>query len=100
MLRNEELQYCRNPWVEVPPLHIRERLAEAEIANDIKRKEVEPLRQVQGSTFGAVLFKTAEELVDMVVDDTLLALYALPGERGRQQTTLMRVRFCVDPDDA
>jgi len=83
MLRNEELQYCRNPWMKVPPLHIRKRFAEAEIANDIKGEEVEPLGQIQGSTFGAVLSKIVEELVDMVADDTLLALYALPGERGR-----------------
>ena len=90
MLRNKKLQDRRDPRVEVPPLHIPKGLAEAEIPNDIEREEVEPLGQINGLPLGAVLFEAAEEIVDVVADERLLALHAL-----RENAEASRWRWCV-----
>jgi hypothetical protein len=63
--------------VEVPPLQVPKGLAEAEITNDVKREIVEPLGQIKGSSLGTVFSKAAEEVVDMVPNNVLLALHPL-----------------------
>jgi hypothetical protein len=66
--------------VEVPTLQVPKGLAKAEIANDVKREIVEPFGQVKGSSLGTVFFKAAEEVVDMVPNNVLLALHPLRRE--------------------
>jgi hypothetical protein len=63
--------------VEVSPLQVPKGLAEAEITDDVKREIIEPLGQIKGLSFGTVFFKAAEEVVDMVPNNVLLALHPL-----------------------
>lgn len=58
-----------------------ERFAERQVANDIKRREIEPPFNIDRlRTASRGLMQLSEELVDVLPDDRLLCQHRLRGE--------------------
>lgn len=77
-----------------------ERFAECQVANDIKRREIEPPFNIDRPRAALrSLMQLAEELVDIVLDDRLLCQHRLRRESVGQYATEPLMVLAVGADD-